>query len=404
MKNLILVSQVFYPSAQSTSLLFTDLALSLRGPGIKITTFCGFPNSPCDHLITRHDNLHGIDIYRCGANINFKAGLWQRFFAYGSFLIHAGWKLITFPEKDIVIGVSNPPFLSIILMIVSIFTGCKYHFVMHDVYPEGLVAIGRLNEKSVIRKVWHKLNQLSYFHATKIVVLGRDMKDLLIKSYSVAPDKIECITNWSLIVPNAPNLVENNELACKLNIQDKFIVQYSGNMGLWHDIDTFVYAAAKVSSNSNIQFLFIGNGIRQKQAQQLAKDLGLKNIIWIDFLPQDQLETSLTCSHVALISLNKGLEGIAVPCKLYGILASGRAILAQVPESSEIAYTVNEESCGFVVSPGDVDGLVEKIQCLAVDRKLTSEMGCRSFNAYKSKYNISFVSQQFQRMLGMNFL
>lgn len=404
MKNLILVSQVFYPSVQSTSLLFTDLALSLRDPDIKITALCGFPNSPCDHLATRYENFRDVDIYRCGANINFKAGLWQRFIAYGSFLIHAGWKLVTLPEKDVVIGVSNPPFLSIILMVVSIITGCKYYFVMHDVYPEGLVAVGKLNEKSIIKKAWHKLNQLSYLYAIKIVVIGRDMKHLLTNSYNITSDKIECITNWSLLVSDTPSSVENNELACKLNIQDKFIVQYSGNMGLWHDIDTFVHAAAKVSNNPNIQFLFIGDGIRKRQAQELAKDLNLQNIIWINFLPQEELNTSLTCSHVALISLNTGLEGIAVPCKLYGVLASGRAILAQVPKESEVAYAVNEESCGFVIDPGDVDGLVEKIQCLAADRNLTSQMGDRAFNAYKLKYNIAVISEQFKKMIKIHYL
>jgi colanic acid biosynthesis glycosyl transferase WcaI len=173
-------------------------------------------------------------------------------------------------------------------------------------------------------------------------------------------------------------------------------------MGLWHDIDSFVQAAGELKTNSDIQFLFIGNGIRQKQAQKLAQDLELDNIIWMDFLPQEELDTSLTCCHVALISLNSGLEGIAVPCKLYGILASGRPIIAQVPEESEVAYVVKEENCGFVIPPGNTQELAQRILELAGNRPLAREMGLRSFEAYKSKYTIEIITKQFRSMLGLN--
>jgi glycosyltransferase involved in cell wall biosynthesis len=273
---------------------------------------------------------------------------------------------------------------------------------VHDVYPEGLVAVGKLKEKSLITKIWRELNRYSYKSATRLVVLGRDMKDLLIQNYGINPNKIEYIPNWSIIPTTVSTSFEKNDLARELSIQDKFVIQYSGNMGLWHDIDTFIRVAAHLKTNPTIQFLFIGNGIRKQKAYQLAQELELTNIIWMDFVPKEQLSTSLTCAHVALISLNTGLEGIAVPCKLYGILASGRAILAQVPAKSEIAYTITEEECGFVIPPGDVDGLVKRIQQLEQDRDLTSQMGLHSFQAYKSKYTIETIAKQFRKMLELD--
>lgn len=399
MNNIVLVSQVFYPNTQSTSILLTDLALKLQNKNTKITVICGFPNGVDNHIVDRYENFDGIEIHRCGINVNLKAGLWQRLTSYVSYLIHAGWKLIFLKRKEIIVGVTNPPFLSILLMIVSLITHCHYYFIMHDVYPEGLVAVGKLKEQSLITKIWRKLNKFSYRRSEKVVALGRDMSDLLIKNYDLNPAQISYIPNWSLTTSQEPIPFEKNDLVRDLNLQDKFVVQYSGNMGLWHDINTFIRAAASLKSNPEIQFLFIGSGMGQKQAQELAQQLELTNIIWMDFVPQEQLNTSLTCSHVALISLNNGLEGIAVPCKLYGILASGRAILAQVPEKSEIAYVIREEECGFVIPPGDVDGLVKRIEQLASDRSLTSQMGCRSFHAYKSKYTIEAITEQFQTIL-----
>jgi colanic acid biosynthesis glycosyl transferase WcaI len=372
MNNIVIVSQVFYPNTQSTSILLTDLALNLQNKNTKVTVICGFPNGVDNDTVERYENFNGIDIYRCGINVNLKAGLWQRVTSYISYLLHAGWKLLFLGEKEIILGVSNPPFLSIVLMIVSLIKHCQYYFIVHDVYPEGLVAVGKLKEQSLITKTWQKLNQLSYRRSEKIVTLGRDMSDLLIENYALDRHKIEYIPNWSLTTAQEPISFEQNDLAHNLGIQSKFVVQYSGNMGLWHDIDTFIRA---------------------------AQQLELTNIIWMDFVPTEQLNTSLTCAHVALISLNSGLEGIAVPCKLYGILASGRAILAQVPQKSEIAYVVEEEECGFVVPPGDVDGLVKRIEQLFADRDLTNKMGGNSFQAYKSKYTIESITGQFQSML-----
>jgi colanic acid biosynthesis glycosyl transferase WcaI len=399
MKNLILISQVFHPNTQSTSLLLTDLALNIQDPDTKVVVICGFPNGVDNDLVDRYENFNGIEIYRCGINVNLKKGLWQRLVSYVSYLTHAGWKLLFLPQKDVILGVSNPPFLSIVLMIVSILSGCRYYFIMHDVYPEGLVAVSKLSPASPLTNIWRALNKLSYRYANRIIVLGRDMQELLMRNYAISTDKIAYIPNWSVTNTDTPIPFESNSLAQELNLQDKFVVQYSGNMGLWHDIDTFIRAAAKLSNKTNIKFLFIGNGIRLTQAQQLAQKLELKNVIWMDFVPKEKLPVSLSCAHISLISLNLGLEGIAVPCKLYGILGAGRAILAQVPSTSEIAYTVLEEECGFVVAPGNVDELVKKIMQLESDRDLTNQMGHRAFQAYQSKYTVEIITKQFKETL-----
>jgi glycosyltransferase involved in cell wall biosynthesis len=401
MKNVTLVSQVFHPNTQSTSLLLTDLVLNLRDSDTNVSVICGFPNGVDNDVVERNEVFEGIGVNRCGINVNLKSGLGPRLVSYVSYLLHAGWKLLFVDREEIILGVTNPPFLAILLAIVSLMRGTSYYYIMHDVYPEGLVAVGKLKEESLATKLWRKLNQLSYRRASKIVVLGRDMKDLLIQNYGVRTEQIEYIPNWSLTTTDLPTRFAENKMAIDLGIQDKFIVQYSGNMGLWHDIDTFVQAAAKLQNNSHIQFLFIGNGMRQRQAQQLSQELELNNIIWMDFVPTDKLNISLTCAHIALISLNSGLEGIAVPCKLYGILGSGRAILAQVPVKSEIAYVIQEENCGFVVVPGDVNGLVDKIELLSINPQLTSEMGANAFNAYKNKYTSERVASQFQQLLGL---
>jgi glycosyltransferase involved in cell wall biosynthesis len=265
-----------------------------------------------------------------------------------------------------------------------------------DVYPEALTALGVMEPGSFIARCWTLLNRLSYRRAVKVAVLGRDMIPLLQSHYGIPPDRITTIPHWSAAEPAQPGPFTGNSLARQLGLEDKFVVQYSGNMGLLHDIDALVRAADLLRDDPAIHFLFIGKGRRRAAAQQLARDLDLPNITWLDFMPREQLHESLACCQAALISLRQGMEGVAVPSKLYGILASGRAVVAQVPRGSEVARVVEEEACGMVVAPGDVEGLADAIRSLASSPKETERMGVNAFDAYRTRYTLERAVAAFE--------
>jgi glycosyltransferase involved in cell wall biosynthesis len=121
----------------------------------------------------------------------------------------------------------------------------------------------------------------------------------------------------------------------------------------------------------------------------------------MDFLPREQLSRSLVNCDAALISLRAGLEGVAVPSKLYGILAAGRAVVAQVPSGSEVALAIVDADCGFVVQPGDAQGLAIAIRGLATDRQVTADMGKRARDAYLSTYTIENAAENFVTIWGL---
>jgi glycosyltransferase involved in cell wall biosynthesis len=193
--------------------------------------------------------------------------------------------------------------------------------------------------------------------------------------------------------------IEQGALFRELHLSDKFVIQYSGNMGLWHDINSIVRAASLVKDYERICFLLIGEGRQKALAFALAKNLKLSNVVWLPYQAKEALEDSLSCCHIALISQRAGLEGVAVPCKLYGILASGRAVLAQVPAASEVSLVVQEEACGVVVAPGDHEALAREILALSEDPDRVAEMGRRAHAAYKAKYTLEAGVKAFEEGL-----
>ena len=399
-KHVVLLCQTFYPDMQSTSQLYTELFKELaRIPRVKITVICGFPAGLVDSAtVKRKDKLGDIDIRRCGFRVDIKRNMLSRAISYFSFALHAAWVLFWLRGKDVVVGCTSPPIGAIMLMFTSLIGRFKYLYVIQDVYPEGLFATGLLKRTALSARLWLFLNKLSYRRADRLIVLGRDMTTLLQKDYGISSEKVTYIPHWSIMEPTQPISFKENPLAKELKLLDKFVIQYSGNMGLWHDIEIFLHAAAVLQDEPKIHFLFIGGGRRRCDAEELSKKLALKNLTWMDFVPQERLPESLTCCHVALISLREGLEGIAVPSKLYGILASGRAIIAQTPVTSEITLTINEERCGICVPNGDVDALVVAIRRLFADQSLVSEMSTRAFSAYKNKYTLRHGKAAFSQL------
>ena len=223
------------------------------------------------------------------------------------------------------------------------------------------------------------------------------MAQLVQQRYQVPTEKVCYLPHWSVVPIDTPVRPEDTQLWSRLKLEGKFVVQYSGNMGLWHDIESIVRAAALLQDHPEIQFLLIGQGMRQKQAEELSRDLSLSNIIWLPYQDRETLADSLSCCHAAIISQRGGLEGVAVPCKLYGILASGRAIIAQVPSASEVALTVTEENCGRVIAPGNAEALAACIRDLESSRTDTQRMGTNAHEAYRVKYTLAAGAAAFER-------
>jgi glycosyltransferase involved in cell wall biosynthesis len=333
--------------------------------------------------------------------MSHKRSLFHRVLAHAAFLSHVAWRLLWTRKPDLIFSVTNPPFMAWVLRFVSLFRGFRYQYMILDMYPDGLVGLGHLRPGSLTVRLWHSLNRLAYRRAATIAVLGRDMRPRLVANYDLPPEKITYIPHWSSVECKEPLGFAEPPLAGDPNYRGAFVVQYSGNMGLWHDMDTLVRAAERLKDEPAIRWVMIGGGIRRAGAEALSRRLGLSNVAWHDFVPPEKLRASLASCHAALICLRAGLAGVAVPCKYYGILASGRPVIAQVPADSEIGLAVREEGCGVVVAPNDVEGLAAAVRRLAADPEAAAQMGRNAFRAYQTKYTLEQAAQNFRALWGL---
>jgi glycosyltransferase involved in cell wall biosynthesis len=206
------------------------------------------------------------------------------------------------------------------------------------------------------------------------------------------------IPNWADGRQVYPVPREENELIRSLGIGDQFIVQYSGNIGKFHEIDTILRAAADLKHESFF-FLFIGTGAQAFQVEQAMRNPGPGNIELLPFQPREMLGTTLTACDVGLVTLRQGLSGLATPSKLYGILAAGKPVIVIGPEDCEPAYVVRENRCGMVVPPGDAPALAAALRELKQDPELKEQLGVAARKAFERSFDLRAISLQWRDLL-----
>jgi glycosyltransferase involved in cell wall biosynthesis len=251
--------------------------------------------------------------------------------------------------------------------------------------------------KNLFIRLWNRLFIKSLRRSEKIIVIGRDIKEWVNEHCTDCRGKIEFIPLWQNERLIFPVKFEENKYVIETGIKEKFVVQYSGNMGLWNEMRTIGKVVRK--NIENVLFIFVGGGLRKKELLEEFSIDTQKNVKLLPFQPNENFNDTLTASHVHLVTLKQGLEGMAVPCKIYGIMAAGRPVIAMVPENSEIAYLVREENCGFVIDPTDLGGLMNSISLLKSDKDLTRQLGQNGRKAFENKYTTRIIAERYKLLL-----
>lgn len=379
-----ILSQYFYPEVASTGQLMTELALGLKERGCDVHIITGQPPYYKKEKLLAEEDYRGVSIRRVwctGLDKNKKIGRVMNSMAFfiSSFLT------VSFSRKVPLLIVSNPPFLPLIGTLLKTIRGQKYIFLVHDVYPEIAVKLGYLSDRELMTRIWDWVNKAIYARADFIVVLGEYMEKEVRKKLKDS-GKTQVIHNWADKDFIKPIKKEENSFCEKYGLKKKMVVLYSGNIGLSQDLETVILAANELKDNTDIVFVFIGEGGKKAKLIKMAEDFKLDNVLFLSYQPQENLPLSLACGDIAVVSLEKGIEGLAVPSKLYTSLAAGQAIVGLVGEKSEIADVIKKYSCGFRVDQGDVEGLIEFLERLYDDQKLLNEMKSNARKCFEENF------------------
>lgn len=372
---LIIVNQFFYPDISATSQIITDLAEDLVVRGIQVTvlssrrTYLGGPTR-----LLRQENYRGVHIQRVGGTGFGKSSLLARLADYLSFYFLCALHLLRMPRHDAILVFTTPPLIAFLCWLICRIRRMKLIYSVQDLYPQVAIEMGMLERGRLITNLWERVAKRTLVGADHVIVLGACMQRR-IEQEGISGKKITVIPNWSDDINLIPLPEERNWFWQKHGLTGKFVIQYSGNMGRCHEFTTVLLAAKELASEEKILFLFIGNGERRREIQEFCEHEKLQNIQILDYQAREDLLYSLNACSVSLVTLRKGMEGLIVPSKFYGILATGKPVLYIGPEECDVAHVITNFRCGFTIAPGDVKGFIQAIQRLQNNPILCTQMG-----------------------------
>ena len=226
----------FAPDHSATSQLVGDLATHLAGCGHEVHAITSrqLYDDPQARL-PGEETFDHVQVHRVTTTQFGRSKLVGRAFDYFSFYASARRALLAIVRPDdTVVAMTDPPLISLVAMNVA--ARRRAHLVnwLQDVYPEVATQLGvPLMKGPILRGIMH-FRDRSLKKATVSVVVGELMADN-VASRGVAKDPIRVITNWSEDETIVPVSAELNPLRQQWQLEGKFVVGYSGNLGRAHD-------------------------------------------------------------------------------------------------------------------------------------------------------------------------
>lgn len=241
-------------------------------------------------------------------------------------------------RNDIVMVGTNPAFLLFFLSLVKTFRRFKLIVLIHDVFPENYIRTTKSSVKKLIISPLVYFFNIAYSNASYLIVIGRDMKEVI--SQKVYTKKV--------VIKYIPNFIDFNDIKITTDYfgikNDKNLtLNFFGNLGVVQGIENLLEAISLVN-NQNICFNFIGNGLSEKLISNFIIENPHIDINLLSNLSFERNNQMLHSGDIAIISLSKGMKGLAVPSKTYFSIAANKPILAIADVGSELNLFVNENN------------------------------------------------------------
>lgn len=377
-------------------------ALVKLGHEVRILT--GFPNYPGGRLYPgyrlrpwQRETLEGIPIYRAPLYPSHDGSTMRRAVNYASFGIGSAGILLLGWKPDVVC-VYNLVTLGSVARLGRWFRGVPFVLDVQDLWPESILQSG-------MGAAWMHwpircICDFAYRGADRIVAQSDGFRAELVRR-GVEQRRIEVIHNWidegGLRGSAAMADLDEQE---DIKLRGRFNIVYAGNLGAAQGLENAIQAASITSwLNPQIQWVFVGNGMRKGALMAMASDIAPRSTLFLPARPQSAMSALACRAEVLLVHLkDSALFSITIPSKVQSCLAMGRPVLAAV--SGDAARLVERSGAGVVCVPGHPDRLAGSAQLMAkLGRKERDAMGNKGRDFYFQELSMAKGVERFERVL-----
>ncbi len=375
-KNLLIYAHYYVPDVASTGQIIKELAEGMADT-FNITVICVVPSYTgiIDEKYKKQkyykENINGINITRIRVPEFTKSSKKSRIKNIISYFLGAIVATFKVGKQDYIFSISQPPILGGLLGVIGKWIKhAKYIYNIQDFNPEQTMAVKYSKSKLIINLMMF-LDKFSCKRSDLIITVGRDLVETVNKrfNYKKVP-KTVLINNWINEKEIYPLEIDNEkvvEFKKKYNLENKFVIMYSGNIGLYYDLENILKVIEKIKPDTKtndgkeVVFAFIGSGTILEKLKKYKEENKMDNVTFIPYQNKEDLIYSLNAANVHFCVNAKGIKGVSCPSKYYGIAAVGKPILGVLEENTEIRLLIEETKGGLVSSPEDYDSIEQNI-------------------------------------------
>ncbi len=371
--HILLLNEYFPPDTSATAKFAAQVAEALA-VNHRVTVLAGRPSyDPAERhprYLLRREVRGNLAVERVGSTAYPRFQMRRRVSNYLTYLSLAIPRALSI-SSDVVLAMTDPPIEGIAGALVARLSGRPFVYNIRDMYPDMAVG-GSIVRPGSFTSRWEAMHRWALRRATRVIVLGEDMRDRIIAKGVDATRVV--ISRDGIIVPETVPSPENS-VAREIRGDFRFALVHAGNIGFYGAWQTLI-SAVRMLEDEGVGLVFIGEGAMRPQVAAMAE--GCRSIRFLPFRPASEVPLVLSSGDMHVVTVKRGLEGVVVPSKLYPTLAAGRPVLGVAPEETDVVRIIRRTGCGLAADPDDPASVAQAIRSVLHDSKHLQTMGRRA--------------------------
>ena len=364
--------------------MFRDLARGFIGRGFKVTIIAGSHKIKSNCEISIENDIKVVRVRTKELRTNYVQRTINELF-----LGRRIWRFtkdkINYSDFDLVAYYSPTIFWSSLVNRLRRNYNIKSYLILRDIFPKWAADLGLIRRCGITYFFFKVFEYKLYKSANYIGVLSPNNQLYFETASYLKSFETEVLYNWTNIGKDEKNL---SLIRKELNLENKIIFLYGGNIGVAQDIDNLLNLAKMLLNRKEIVFLLVGDGTEFKRLDERIKNENIDNTILLPSVLPKVFQSIVSESDVGLISLSKDLKTENFPGKIMSYMKAKKPMLASINEGNELFNMINNNNSGFVTLNGDYDLLLKYVIKMANNKSLREEMGQNGFRLLQDRFNV----------------
>jgi glycosyltransferase involved in cell wall biosynthesis len=404
---ILLIHQYFLEEKDPGGSRWNEFTKNWTEQGHEITVLAGMMHYNGSEKLPEYKGLHfkrkqqgKVEVWRCHVSESYNKNFAGRLWGYFSFMfssLWAGLKKIK-GRYDFVIITSPPLFVGFSGYVISRVKRIPFIFEVRDLWPESAIDTGVLKNKFII-KLAYKFEAFIYKKAALINVLTPAFYQTLKSVKTVSENKL-------IYIPNAADFSLSEALLNNFDreafrkehtLDGKFIITYVGAHGVANHLQQ-VLEAGKTLEDTNVLFLLIGDGMEKKSLIQLAEEMKVKNVRFINSVPKQEVFKYILASEMGASVLKKvDTFKTVYSNKTFDYMSCKKPILMAIDGVSR--QLVEDAQCGSYVEPENISEFNRIIREYLNNPERLQKEGENGYKYAKNNFDRSVLAERYLSLI-----